>query len=194
MHWFKISKGRKLKDLIIDEDSAVYKLFNYPFYCRVPYFSTISYEDLELYGTYLTKDENKAVYQPIDKIMTIVEMAEYFKNGIIVELAKPSESNIIYNIIMDHLKMWRDYGLKFGHPFDPPLEDLRLLSDLGEIIYPVANNYGKEPVHEKDLIDILTGLVPFDDNEFYNEYSHENIIGEIEFIKEKLGEYKRYGY
>lgn len=183
-----------MKDLIIDEDSAVYKIFNYPFHCRVPLYSTYSYYELENYGTYSTKNEDLAPYQPVEKIMTINDMVECYRDGIIVELSKPNESDRIYKIIMEHLKMWRDYGLKYMHPFDPPMEDLHLLNDLALLIYPVANNYGKEPVYEKDLLDILTGIVPLDESEFYDENNHENIIGEIEFIKEKLGEYTRYGY
>lgn len=181
-----------MRDLIIDEKSAVYKIFHYPFHCRIPKYATYTYSQIEKYGTYSTKDEEQAVYQPVDKILTINEMTDFYRDGIVVELAKPMESDKIYNIIMDHLKMWRDYGLQFGHPYEPPMDDLYRLNELAMLIHPVATNYGESPIYEKDILDIITGLVPFNDTFDMDETGHENIMGEIQFITDKLGKYTRF--
>ena len=183
-----------MKELILTKESAVYKLFNYPFKCRVPRYSTYSYKDLEIYGVYSLDHNEDNAYERIDRIMTIVEISKYSDKGIAIELVNPTDSGIIYEIIMGHLKMWRDYGKYFGHPYEPPLEDLYILDDLAKKLYRVVNNYSDLPRREEDLFDIIEGILPMTEEEYMIEYHHDDVMGEIQGLTDKLGVYMGYGY
>ena len=181
-------------DIILTKDSPVYKLFYYPFHCKVPKHATVSYESLERYGTYYAENQNTAPYELIDKMMTINEMVEYFRNGITMVLAKPKEAGNIYEIILEHLKMWRDYGLYFGMPYEPPMEDLYLLDEFAKTLFVLAINYGGKKEVEEDVFDLIEGALPLSDEDLIRIYEHENVMESIQSLKDKYGEYKRYGY
>ena len=183
-----------MNDLILTKNSPVYKIFHYPFHCKVPRYSTFSYDDLKRYGSYSTTDEETAAYLPIEKLITINDMIEYRKEGIPIELSKPRESGAIYEIIVEHLKMWRDYGVNYGMPYEPPMDDLYLLDELAKSVFVLALTYGGKKEREEDLFDVIGGYVPLGEEDICYDIIHENVMAEIQELKELYGEYTRYGY
>lgn len=183
-----------MRTLVLDEESAVYKIFHYPFHCIIPFYATISYDALERYGNYEDQEYESSPYSPVDKILTINEMIELYKQGTQIQLSKPIESKKIYNVILEHLEMWRDYGIYFGAPYNPPLEDLCVMNELAKNVYRLAINHGDMKEEETDLFELMNGVVPLTEGEIINSNNFPNVFNEIEQLVDRLGGYEKYGY
>ncbi len=174
-----------MDSLILDEKSATYKLFYFPFYCLIPRFATFSYDALEQFGSYYSHDEKNAAINKESKILTIDSMIEYFKQGVVVELVNAKDAEKIYNIITEHLTMWRDYGLYRGHPYDPPIDDFKYLDDFLDLLHVKSYYYGDKIIEDLDYVESLSVLPP---SAIRTVYDKENLFEQIVSIKEQLGD------
>lgn len=175
----------ELNDLILDEHSAVYKLFYFPFYCLLPRFATFSYDSLEKFGAYRSYNENQCAVQKEWKVMTIDSMIEYFKQGVVVELVNAKDCEKIYTIIIDHLRLWRDYGRYYGHPYNPPIDDLKYLDEFANLLHTKSYYFGDTIVNDVDYVELLSVLPSSHGRTVYDK---ENLFEQIVAIKDELGE------
>lgn len=175
----------ELNDLVLDENSATYKLFYFPFYCLIPRFATFSYDSLEKFGSYYSSDDKNSAVQKEWKLMTINSMIEYFKQGVVVELVDAKDCEKIYTIITGHLRLWRDYGRYCGHPYNPPIEDFKYLDEFADLLHTKSYYYGDNHVEDLDYIELLSVLPS---SSLRTVYDKENLFEQIVAIKEELGE------
>lgn len=131
--------------------TAAYKIFNYPFLCRIAQMHLVSEEVLRQTGALTTGNaewDRAAAMEMVDVRLTIAAMAEYVAEGATIALLNPEDSAKIYRLIKEHLEAWYYEVQSNLHLLEVPTEDLRKLDTLAAYVYPYARYYLTErPFH-----------------------------------------------
>lgn len=126
---------------------------------KVPYIATLSEERLRTSGVLSTG--NKLLDASVQKgsvrvMITINDIVEYFRKGVSVTFAQPADTREIYDIVNNYLLAWRqhaDNGINMGNV---PVEDLLLLDNFAEMIWPLAAKFGAiKPVRGSSFTSLL---------------------------------------
>lgn len=119
--------------MLLTRESAVYKIFYWPFRFRIPYHNLIDYETFEKWGVRGCPEAAKEqALAMVDVLLTINQMAEYYREGASLQLVYLSDAEIIHQILVDHLTLWVEAFTESEWSYQPPLDDLRLLCGIGE--------------------------------------------------------------
>jgi hypothetical protein len=86
----------------------------------------------------------------VTRMLTINQIAEFYKNGVTVEVVKYSDTKVIYELIVDHLSSWKQKMATSFHTKNAPLEDLILLDKLASVVYKFA-----QPQFTTEVVDSL---------------------------------------
>lgn len=126
-----------------DQRTAAWKIFNQKFMCTAPVFQMRSVEDIEHFGTPASGDaEFDATMMNERRLMylSIAEMTELFKRGVVVGVRKVEDTKTIYDIIQEHLTVWNTVFLKSPNvkPDNEVLGDLIQLDKLANAVYQYA--------------------------------------------------------
>lgn len=123
------------------ERDTSYYIFKALFLCRVTFIQTLSTDYINLYGFPASGDnrtDQETANELVSRMLTISQMSEYFKEGIIVHVVDYKDTKEIYERISNHLNAWK---YKLNNEFnirDAPLDDLLLLDKLASAVYPHA--------------------------------------------------------
>lgn len=173
-------------EMILTKNSAVYKIFYNSYECRVPLYSTISEKEIELLGTYGTDiNDIKTPNQCISLLLTINDMVEKMKEGIPIDILDQSYVKEIYNIILDHLDMWWQYGLTCKSRFNPPLEDLSYLDRLASSLFSTFTIDNFNDNREYNVISSMS-VTTLDGSSLSTFNKRESTLDKIITIQEHL--------
>lgn len=180
--------------------SPAFRIFHSWWGFLVPQYATLSKYTTEHIGLYLPdnkKQANRILSQDTYSTMTIAQAAELLKEGVRIDLNDPKDGVLIYELVMEHLINWFTYLQKPGLiERVVPIEDLRVLANFAEKVFPVANrhNYHSRFVKKQtdELKDMLQSM--YDDPKDQVEtvkYNHK-IIASIEALYRKRVASRRY--
>lgn len=129
------------KNNILEQNRAVWKLFNIMFSCTVRSVDNYSIDHLAMRGMIDSgsalknkQTANALVYRE----MTINTMVELYKTGATVNIVNPADTKKIYEIVAEHLEDWKEYLRTQMNTGDAPIEDLILLDKFASIVYKHA--------------------------------------------------------
>ena len=125
--------------MLLTKESAVYKIFYWPFRFRIPYHNLIDYESAEKFGVRGNPEAAKEqALAMVDVLLTINQMIDFYREGATLQLVQLTDAKIIYQILYDHLSMWVEAFAESPWSYRPPLEDLKLMSVVGEELRAMA--------------------------------------------------------
>lgn len=142
--------------------SAAYKIFHYPFLCKIAQMHLQSTEVLLQAGSYTTGNaaEDRALAtQPVDVQLTIAAMVGYHSEGASITITNPQDAATIYLIIKQHLDDWFDATAQSMHRVEAPGKDLENLDNLAGEIYPYARYFLTEKPFHGQLVNRLQALL-----------------------------------
>lgn len=106
-------------------------------------------ESLSVYGMihYDNKQyTNAAMHERRHLQIPIAGICIYVEEGAPIELVNPIDSVAIYKLLVEHLNNWK--GLTGGLVgLSPPIDDLRSMDTLAEMLYPLVRHYSPKTVH-----------------------------------------------
>lgn len=125
--------------IILDDNSAVYKIFRVPFYCRTEYHNLVDVETAATFGVRGNHTEGGGgAHQLVDLFLTIDDMVELYKCGAGLMVTKYDEIEKIVDIIYDHFDMWLRVGREATWQYRPPIEDLQVMNEMARELFPWA--------------------------------------------------------
>jgi hypothetical protein len=116
-------------------------LFKEKFHCRVQRIQTISIEEMKEYGTPTSGDPNfdaQMRNERQDRMLSVVQMIEYWENGITVGVVNEVDTKRIYEYVVNHLTAWKhriEYELNVR---GAPLDELIKLDKFANVVYKHA--------------------------------------------------------
>lgn len=145
------------------EHTPAYKIFRYPFRCRVAAMHMVSQQYMEELGLTTTGDREtdlQLLKAPRDVQLTVAQMAVFFHDGVSIQLNNPPEDSIkIYGMLVDHLNDWKTRVNMSPHEVsNEVVEDLRMLDALAMEVYKTAKQYLPATFEESKLFRRLGGL------------------------------------
>lgn len=145
------------------EHTPAYKIFRYPFRCRIAAMHMVSQQYMEELGFPTTGDREtdlQLLRAPRDVQLTVAQMAVFFHDGANIQLHNPAEDSIkIYEMLVDHLNDWRMRVNMSPHEVsNEVVEDLRMLDALAMEVYKTAKQYLPAKFQESKLFRRLGGL------------------------------------
>lgn len=128
-------------------------LFFEAFYVYVPNRAFHTAYELEEFGILDHGSEmlNKA-YLDDNRLIkaTLVQIAEWVRDDIQVQLYNSDDANKMFKIVNTHLSNWLIVSERFPMANLPPFEDIEALDKLAESLFPFAN-------HTEEIIDLASG-------------------------------------
>lgn len=145
------------------EHTPAYKIFRYPFRCRVAAMHMVSQQYMEELGLVTTGDREtdlQLLRAPRDVQLTVAQMAVFFHEGVSMQLHDPQQDSVkIYEMLVDHLNDWRMRVNMSPHEVsNEVVEDLRMLDALAMEVYKTAKIYLPAKFQESKLFRRLGGL------------------------------------
>lgn len=163
-----------------EQNTPAWKIFNKRFKCRVPFLHTMSVDYIENFGIPTSGDERfdqEIKNELSDRMLTIVEMVNYFSSGVNVEVDKISDTKEIYELISDHLTAWKDRLSASFHTRNAPIEDLIKMDEFATAVYKYARPQFTTSIVESILSRKMSEAMPF---------NRQNILAPMK--KESIGE------
>lgn len=114
------------------------------FLCRVNAFKSRSIEDVEHFGVPFSGDplyDQAMMQEDRQRMLTIDQMVEFFRQGIVVGVVKPSDTKVIYEHITDHLNAWLKKLENGWHIGDAPIDDLILMDKFANAVHKHARHH-----------------------------------------------------
>jgi len=125
-----------------DQRTTAWYLFNKMFRCRVGNLDSMSADYVRYYGMPTSGDpayDEQVAKELVDRYLTIDDMMAYAKRGVAVEVNKPEDTKVIYEIISNHLVAWKNQlEHQLGKPDPELVEDLIRMDNFANIIYAHA--------------------------------------------------------
>lgn len=118
-----------------------YHLFTKKFYCRVPNLQTRSMDHVKFFGTPTSGDsrfDQQMAKEVVDRYLTIVQMIDFYNDGIGIAVKHYKDSEVIYQHIVDHLKMWELKLIQEGDIHPTVAQDLILMDKFAKVVYDKA--------------------------------------------------------
>ena len=123
------------------ERTTAWCIFNELFMCRVANIQTMSAEYIAHFGTPDSGDpvvDRETANESVIKMLTINQMAEFFKQGTLVYVVNLKDTKVIYERIVDHLNAWKQRMSDTLNNSNAPIDDLLLLDRLAGSVYKHA--------------------------------------------------------
>ena len=137
------------------EQSAAYKLFHWPFQCKIQAIHLYDEDTVEYSGIPTSGDvdvDRAMAEESIQVTLSIARMIELFSEGAGIEFVRVEDTLTIYQIIKQHLLDWKNEAEVALHSGRIPINDLQLIDEFGQAIYYIATGTNKVP-------EISTGLI-----------------------------------
>lgn len=141
--------------------TAAYKIFHYPFVCRIPAIHLVSEEVVSQAGSLTTGDpvsDRALAMQMVDAQLTIAGMAMHLHEGASIVIPSGEDAAKIYRIIKQHLDDWFANSQQNMHATQTNAEDLEKLDQLAGEIYPHARYHLIEKPFHGQLVNRLQEL------------------------------------
>lgn len=159
-----------------DKQTAAWKIFHKRFHCRVKYVDMLSDKHINWYGMPSIGDpgiDGMMANQLIDRMLTINEMVEFFRSGVVIRLVKPANSKVIYELIKEHLNNWKVHLETNYSTREPPLDDLMLMDDFVRIIHKHAERHFTKEYLDSPFFKRASGALGISRSSFMEEPTEE---------------------
>jgi len=123
-----------------NQDSS-YFIFKKLFMCRVKNIESMTIDYIRIFGSPASGDSRndlETANELVIRMLSINQMAEYFKQGVTVHVVNYVDTKEIYDRISDHLNAWKTRLSTSFHVRDAPIEDLLLLDKFASVVYQHA--------------------------------------------------------
>jgi len=120
---------------------AAWYIFKKLFMCRVKNIDSMSPEYIRMFGSPDSGDsviDQETANELVIRMLSINEMVEYFRNGVVVHVVNYSDTKEIYERISNHLNAWKLKIEREFHVRDAPVADLVLLDKFASTVYKHA--------------------------------------------------------
>ena len=157
--------------------------------CRVSNFKTMSADYLRVFGAPTTFDpeiDNELGKELITVMISIAEMIEYFQEGIAIRVVRESDTKFIYEAISKHILGWRDALEKGVNVGAAPLNDLIVMDQFAQEVYPHATAHFDRGVVDSLFIRKLGSSGTFNPNNILKNLKSSDKPGEEEPEKEVM--------
>lgn len=141
--------------------SPAEKIFQYYVDCMIPQMYLIDHAFAAQFGLQTSMDEavdSGRMNAPVAARLTVVQMAEKAHQGAQVALMNPEDSKQIYEWIRDHVSDWHDALLMDPNRRDAPLEDLAILEEFAQQLFPMARMYMERQPTTSKLFNALDNM------------------------------------
>ena len=111
------------------------------FHCRLRRILTVPLEEMQEYGTPTSFDpdvDRQMQNERVERMLSIVQMAQYWGEGISIGLVDPKDAKEIYERLSNHLYAWKDRLENEVNTRNAPLEDLAKLDAFANVVYAQA--------------------------------------------------------
>jgi len=116
-------------------------IFNPKFRATVPYIHSMSADYVKQFGTPTSgdrADDRAMLNERIDTMMTIDEMVEYYRKGVVVGVKLRDDVIKIYQHVTNYLVHWNRILTTQINILDAPFEDLELMNQFADAVYDHA--------------------------------------------------------
>lgn len=127
-----------------DTESAQYRIWNDRFLCQMKYIDTLSVDYIKIFGTLTTFDsdlDRRSHNEIVDRYLTVIQMVEYYNDGVPLYIKKPEDSKDIYILIQTHLQNWKHELQVSLRPDSAPVEELEIMDKFADQVYEHAKFY-----------------------------------------------------
>lgn len=132
--------------MLLTKESAVYKIFHWPFRFRIPYHNLIDYETAEKWGVRGAPEAaREQALALVDVHLTINQLLDYYREGATVQLVHLTDAAVIHQILVEHFTLWIEAFAESQWSYQPPLADLKLMCALGEELLSLQQNHCPKP-------------------------------------------------
>lgn len=156
-----------------------FKLFK----CRLNAFKSRSIEDVEHFGVPYSGDPlyDQAMMQE-DKIrmLTINDMVEYFRKGLVVAVVDSKDTKLIYEYITDHLNAWKEKLEKGWHIGGAPIEDLILMDKFANAVHKHARHHFTTEMVDSILARRLSGTLRVSRDKIFAAGPKPEVVNKLE--------------
>lgn len=159
-------------------------LWNARFQCRVPFLQSQALASLKHFGLPTSGDtrlDRSMRDELVERALCIDEMVELFKQGVTVGVIQPKDTVKIYEHISAHLTKWKDLMMYRMNRGDAPIEDLVLLDQLAQAVYPHAQSQFGTDVVDSFLARNISSVMRFNRGEVFKP-KH---LAEVEMTEEE---------
>jgi hypothetical protein len=143
------------------EPTVAKKLFTTLFHCKIPELHRHDETYLREVGHHVTGDkawDKELMHQLVDVYLTPVRMVTLFSIGSQIVFHNPRDALVVYDLIKTHLENWQRAIEQSLHPQNPPMDDLRLMEEFAEAIYPLAKVYMNKEAPVSGFMGKLMGM------------------------------------
>lgn len=160
------------------ERDTRYNIWYKRYRCKVHFAESRGVEDIRTNGMPSSGDpyyDREIADQLVIRMLTIDQMVEFYKRSVRIYVVNASDTKLIYEDIVAHLKAWKAYlNTSFSDP-SAPLDDLRLMDQFAKIIYKHAvyqfpDNYLEDAISKR-----MQSLFGFTREAFSGKKEEENI-------------------
>ena len=151
------------------ERDTRYYVFKQLFKVRVNDLARRSLQHIEAHGVCITgnRDYDRSVREELCVCyLPISELAVYHDQGVSIFLTNPADAKVIYELVHAHLSNWARYMEEQIGVGDAPIEDLIILDNFANLVYPSAARFyptGRpEDVFSKATKSITRFYIPLD--------------------------------
>ena len=116
-------------------------IFNKLYMCMVKNIDSMSVDYIRIFGHPASGDgltDKETANELITRMLSIEQMAEYYKNGVTVQVVNVKDTKDIYERISNHLLAWKEIMRTSFNNRAAPIEDLLLLDKLASTVYAYA--------------------------------------------------------
>jgi len=134
-------------------------IFNNLYRASVMYRDTLSPDYIRIFGMPTVGDpvfDRQMSTEQIDTWLTIDQMVEYFRKGVVVSLLDHQDSKRIYDIVEQYLRAWKqdlEVGINIG---DAPIKDLIDLDRFANTVFSHAAQYMGVTYFSSEFVNALT--------------------------------------
>ena len=121
-----------------EQNTAAWKIFNRHFFVKV--------QNQFLYSDNFLRHKGIVSHSPEEAMremlsmrltcLTIAELVELRNMGALIEFTEVKDSQIVYDIIVEHLRNWAEIVNNVIYDYVPPAEDLYLLDEMAAELHP----------------------------------------------------------
>lgn len=134
-------------------------IFNNLYRASVMYRDTLSPDYIRYFGMPTVGDphfDRQMATEQIDSWLTINQMVEYFRKGVVVSLLTHGDSKLIYDIVEQYLRAWKqelEVGINIG---DAPIQDLIDMDRFANTVHAHAAQYMGVTHFSSEFVNALT--------------------------------------
>jgi len=166
-----------------EERDTRWPIWHKKFLCRVNAFKSRSLEHVEHFGVPVSGDplyDQAMMQEDIQRMLSIDEMVEFFRQGLVVGVLKEKETKAIYEHITDHLEAWKKKIENGWHVREAPIEDLILMDKFAHAVHKHARHHFTTEIVESILARRMSGTLRISRDKILGAGPKTQVVNKLE--------------